>query len=919
MIGTTHQGRDIIALKVTRNARKLKDGKRPAVLYNAMQHAREWLAGETCRRTLEYVIANYSANRPRHRLVDSRELWFVCVTNPDGYEYTFTPATGCGARTWPTTTMTACSASRRRRRPNRNFTAHWGLDNEGSSTTRSRDLPRPARTPSPRRRRLRLWDRVDFTFNKNDHTAAELLLWPQGFQQFTPDAGQRDLRGLAGNDDHSAIADGHYDPTTTGDHRQPLRPGHRRRAVHHQRRRPTTPTPTASSASRQRAPSRTSTASRASSSRTTRTPSRREFQRHKSSCSTSATRPTIRRPDVPSRQHGAELLPRPFDDSYGDPQQVQVMAKRSLGPVPALPDQRRRDEDVRRSVQRRRALRPGPGLYYHASAAWSRARAPATRSRCGSSAAASPPRASPTRPARNPPTVLSSRTRTTPARVPLPDRPGRTTHLLHRRAARPTASATTSTTSTADDNSPDPLGVLSHYKAVIWDKGDDYVTRQPGQPGQPAGPVAIENMIAMRDFLNEGGKLFFTGHTAAASTRGQPVPQLRLPGARRRPRRPRCRVQPRQPAAVDGCIATGQRLPAVLPGSVDLRGRRQRVDDENGNPLPSWATATVRARTVSSTAPIRRKTRCTRRRSWSRARCWCRRVPVVRRLSPRCHVAAPGRRPFSPFSGTTTWPPGPTAGVQAPRQGRPERRDPARSRSSSRPTSSRTGTTWSSRSTTSAATTGRRSRPTGVTDTDTGQSCPSGGRAARSAAPAAPALPDRQQRRHLLAHRHDRCVERVHRQLAGLAGLDGRPLAVRRQGHRGRDLGHHRLGHARPRRVGRRREDHGRRRHDARSDFEADTGDWQAGPSPDGTANPVVGWDRVTEQFTEGPVVVTTTPCTPGSASRASPEPPSAPSSCAACCGTWGSSAAGTNPSRDRAPRRAASGRPVVCLALVAR
>ena len=33
------------------------------------------------------------------KLVNTRELWFVCVNNPDGYEYTFDPATACGART----------------------------------------------------------------------------------------------------------------------------------------------------------------------------------------------------------------------------------------------------------------------------------------------------------------------------------------------------------------------------------------------------------------------------------------------------------------------------------------------------------------------------------------------------------------------------------------------------------------------------------------------------------------------------------------------------------------------------------------------------------------------------------------------------------------------------------------------------
>jgi hypothetical protein len=40
-------------------------------------------------------------------------------------------------------------------------------------------------------------------------------------------------------------------------------------------------------------------------------------------------------------------------------------------------------------------------------------------------------------------------------------------------------------------------------------------------------------------------------------------------------------------------------------------------------------------------------------------------------------------------------------------------------------------------------------------------------------------------------------------------------------------------------------------------DFESDTGGWQLGPSPEGSANPVAGWKRVTEEFQEGAVVAT--------------------------------------------------------------
>jgi hypothetical protein len=46
-IGHSLRGLPIYAMKVTKNADKKKDGSRPAVLYSAVQHAREWLAGET--------------------------------------------------------------------------------------------------------------------------------------------------------------------------------------------------------------------------------------------------------------------------------------------------------------------------------------------------------------------------------------------------------------------------------------------------------------------------------------------------------------------------------------------------------------------------------------------------------------------------------------------------------------------------------------------------------------------------------------------------------------------------------------------------------------------------------------------------------------------------------------------------------
>src|SRR5215216_6123757 len=50
VIGQTGQGQDIVALKVTKDARNVADGARPAMLFSAVNHAREWIAAEVGRR-----------------------------------------------------------------------------------------------------------------------------------------------------------------------------------------------------------------------------------------------------------------------------------------------------------------------------------------------------------------------------------------------------------------------------------------------------------------------------------------------------------------------------------------------------------------------------------------------------------------------------------------------------------------------------------------------------------------------------------------------------------------------------------------------------------------------------------------------------------------------------------------------------
>ena len=58
---------------------------------------------------------------------------------------------------------------------------------------------------------------------------------------------------------------------------------------------------------------------------------------------------------------------------------------------------------------------------------------------------------------------------------------------------------------------PHHLGVLSHYDAIVWESGDDIITRAPGQVGGTADKLALDLELSVRDYLNEGGKALVTG------------------------------------------------------------------------------------------------------------------------------------------------------------------------------------------------------------------------------------------------------------------------------------------------------------------------------------------------------------------------------------------------------------------------
>ena len=187
-IGRSVRGVPIYAIKVTKDARKVRDGSRPAVLYSSMQHAREWLAVETGRRTLRLFLDNYGRTgtavgtdgqpvegvdaRELTRLVDKNELWFVLVANPDGYDYTFDPPNRLWRKNLRDNNGDGQITNVDGVDPNRNFPTHWNYDDEGSNTDIASETYRGAGPASePETKALDgLVRRVDFAWNNNDHT-----------------------------------------------------------------------------------------------------------------------------------------------------------------------------------------------------------------------------------------------------------------------------------------------------------------------------------------------------------------------------------------------------------------------------------------------------------------------------------------------------------------------------------------------------------------------------------------------------------------------------------------------------------------------------------------------------------------------------------------------------------------------------
>lgn len=183
-IGTTVQGRDIWAVKISDNP--TQDENEPEVCYDTLIHPREMMSLMTGLYYMKQLLEGYGTDPEMTYLADNREIWFIPVHNPDGHVYNQqTDPNGGGL--W-----------RKNRRNNgggvfgvdlaRNYGFKWAYDNVGSSPNPSSIAYRgPSAFSEPEAQAVR-----DFYLSRpivtawNTHTFTNVYICPFSYDDVLP-------------------------------------------------------------------------------------------------------------------------------------------------------------------------------------------------------------------------------------------------------------------------------------------------------------------------------------------------------------------------------------------------------------------------------------------------------------------------------------------------------------------------------------------------------------------------------------------------------------------------------------------------------------------------------------------------------------------------------------------------------------
>lgn len=175
-IGKSTLGRDILAIRLTKGARGTQRSDKPGILFLGTHHAREHLSTE-----VPLLIARYLAeNRAQPeiaRLLETRDVYFIPMVNPDGVEYDIEG----GRYHMHRKNMARNADGSTGVDLNRNYA--WGWGGGGASPDPEDDTYRgPSAFSEPESRAVRdfVEARPNLKVLLSYHTFSELILYPWG-------------------------------------------------------------------------------------------------------------------------------------------------------------------------------------------------------------------------------------------------------------------------------------------------------------------------------------------------------------------------------------------------------------------------------------------------------------------------------------------------------------------------------------------------------------------------------------------------------------------------------------------------------------------------------------------------------------------------------------------------------------------
>lgn len=184
-IGQTVEGNPIVGIHISSGP--LTNGtKKPLIVYNSLQHAREWISGAVTTYIIDQLLTGYGKDDGVTKMLSAVDFFIVPVVNVDGYKWTWNPT---GDRMW---------------RKNRRQTTNkcWGIDinrnwdfqfraspsseicDETYAGTTGFSEPENAAIGRYLKRTMRTVSYIDF------HAFSQLLMWPWAYTSNPPPSNQ---------------------------------------------------------------------------------------------------------------------------------------------------------------------------------------------------------------------------------------------------------------------------------------------------------------------------------------------------------------------------------------------------------------------------------------------------------------------------------------------------------------------------------------------------------------------------------------------------------------------------------------------------------------------------------------------------------------------------------------------------------